>query len=167
MLRAFTPVLARPTINVKSSSIGDWLDTCRMYEVTCSSMRCNLSFRADWSYAVCPRCGRSCKVSAHSRALHLSTDGYPSQDDYPSYCLPARHSKSLQSEPPFYWWPDHTPHSPPRPPRGLMTMGCLRSTGFSVFRIPRFPRGMFVYYPENGHSMGRWVWHAYNILYNF
>jgi hypothetical protein len=132
----------------------------------CSSMRCNFSFRADWIYAVCPRCGRSCIVDAQSHSPGSSADEYPSQDDYPGFCLPARHPKSMQSEPPFHWWPDHTPHSPPRPPRGLVASGYRRSTGFSVFRIPMFSQGMFVYYPENGHSIGRWVWHAFNILYN-
>ena len=137
-----------------------------MYKVTCNSMRCNLSFRADWIYGVCPRCGRSTALTVHSLSLGSSTDVCPSQDDFPACCLPARHSKSVLSEPPVHWWPHHTPHSPPRPPRGLITLGCLRSTGFSVYRIPRFSQGMFVYYPENGHSMGRWVWHAYNTLYN-
>ena len=137
-----------------------------MYRVTCKSMRCNLSFWADWKYGVCPRCGRSTALASSSALSGACGDWCPSQDDFPDFCLPARHSKSMQCEPPAHWWPNHTPHVPPPPPRGLRALGCLRSTGFSLYRIPAFPSGVFVYYPGTGHSGGRWEWHAYNILYN-
>ena len=150
----------------KSESSGLNIFALIMYGVTCNSMRCNHFFRLDWKYGVCPRCGRSTALALTPQSSRSSTDECPSQDDFPRCCLPSIHTMSLQTEPPTYCWPSHTPHNPPAPPRRFRVFGDLRAISRSVYRIPTHPRGMFLWYPETGNTVGRWVWHAFNERYN-